>query len=67
MDWDTMESILWQYYNELPDPKIDYVQWFYGDGGVKETMLTYHIEKKPAPETHWEREIETRPIWARRG
>ena len=67
MDWDRIESLMWQYYQELPEPKIDYCAWWYGDLGIRETLMTYHIpENHKKPEPHWEREIETRPIWARR-
>ena len=66
MDWDELESVLWQYYQGLPEPKISFESWWYGDNGVREALSNY-VEKKPAPEPHWEREIETRPIWARAG
>ena len=67
MDWDELESVLWQYYQGIDEPKISFEEWFYGDNGVRAALLNYHPEKKPVPEPHWEREIETRPIWARAG
>ena len=67
MDWDELESIMWNYFQMLPEPKISFEAWWYGDNGVRETLLTYHIDKKPEPSAHIEREVITRPIWARRG
>ena len=67
MDWDELESVLWQYYQGLPEPKISFESWWYGDNGVREALSNYHISKEPAPKSHWEREITNRPIWARYG
>ena len=67
MDWDELESIMYRYWVGLSEPKIDYTQWWYSDGGVKEMLQTYHIDTKPKPSARWEREITNRPIWARAG
>jgi len=66
MEWDELESIMWQYYQQLPEPKISYVEWWYGDSGVRETLLTYHVKAEVKPNQSWEREGPG-PIWARRG
>ena len=67
MNWDELESIMYRYWVGLAEPKIDYTQWWYGDGGIKETLQTYHIDKKPKPSARWEREITYRPVWQRYG
>jgi hypothetical protein len=72
MDWDELEEILYVYWVELPGPKIDYAIWWYGDGGIKEMLQTYHIDTKPKPSAHKVRWIygrgkSNRPIWARAG
>ena len=59
MDWDELESVLWQYYQGLPEPKISFESWWYSDGGIMEMLQTYHIPEK--------KEITERPLWARRG
>jgi len=43
MDWDELESILWNYYQSMPEPKISYESWWYGDGGIREMLQTHHI------------------------
>ena len=67
MDWDELESIMYRYWVGLSEPKIDYTQWWYSDGGIKEMLQTYHIDTKPKPPARWEREITNRPVWARYG
>ena len=46
MNWDEIESVMYRYWVSLPEPKIDYTQWWYSDGGVKDMLQTYH---KPEP------------------
>lgn len=29
---DEIESLLWRYWENLPEPKMNYVNWWYGDG-----------------------------------
>jgi len=65
MDWDELESIMYRYWVGLPEPKIDYTIWWYSDGGVKDVLQTYHIDKKEI-KTYKNINME-RPIWARRG
>ena len=43
MDWDYVESILWNYYQDLPEPKISFESWWYGDGSIREMLQTHHI------------------------
>ena len=43
MDWDELESILWNYYQSIPEPKISYESWWYGDQGIREWLLNYHL------------------------
>ena len=40
---DKIDNLLFQYWESLPEPKKDYVNWWYGDGGVNETLNTYHL------------------------
>ena len=42
MDWDELENVMYRYWVSLPEPKIDYTQWWYSDGGVKDMLQTYH-------------------------
>ena len=56
MDWDELESIMWQYYTSLPEPKISYTIWWYGTGGIKEMLQGYHVDKP-----------QVNPLWARQG
>ena len=46
MTLDEIESALYRYWVCLPEPKIDYTQWYYSDGGIREMILNYH---KPDP------------------
>ena len=50
MDWDELESIMYNYWQGLPEPKLEYAVWWYGDGGVKETLQIYHIPQKDIKE-----------------
>ena len=63
MDWDTMESILWQYYQGLPEPKISFESWWYGDNGVREALSNYVEKKETKPYRYEHME---KPMWARR-
>ena len=62
MDWDELESVLWQYYQGLPEPKISFESWWYGDNGVREALSNY-VEKKEINQFYM---TDTKPIWARR-
>jgi len=46
MDWDELESVLWNYYQSMPEPKISYESWWYGDGGIREMLQTYHLPQQ---------------------
>ena len=33
-----VENTLFEFWESLPEPKLDYTQWYYGEGGVKESL-----------------------------
>ena len=43
MNWDELENVMYRYWVSLPEPKIDYTQWWYRDGGIRDMLQTYHI------------------------
>lgn len=47
-DWlrKDLENLLFRYWEELPEPKKCYTEWFYGDGGFQEMLNSHHLKDK---------------------
>jgi len=42
MKWEEIEAMLFRYWDRLPEPKKNYTQWWYSDGGIRDMLQTYH-------------------------
>jgi len=44
---DEVDNLLFKYWEALSEPKKDYVQWWYGDGGIKDALDNFHPDPVP--------------------
>ena len=42
MTFDEIESTMFLYWESLPEPKKNYVQWWYSQGGIRDMLSDYH-------------------------
>lgn len=40
---DSIDNLLFKYYARLPEPKMTYTEWWYGNGGIKEALDRRHL------------------------
>jgi hypothetical protein len=40
-----LENELYEFWKKLPEPKICYTEWFYGDGGFWDLLNNRHLKK----------------------
>ena len=41
-----LDNLLFKYWESLPEPKMFYTEWFYGEGGIRDILNLRHLEAR---------------------